>query len=48
MLKMIELFIPFGMRHDFLYSINTNKNETTYNICYLLTGAAILFHKVGV
>ena len=26
-LKMIEFYSPFGMRHVFLYSINTNKND---------------------
>ena len=37
-LKMIEFYSHFGMRHVFLYSINTNKNENTYQIHYLHTG----------
>ena len=37
-LKMIEFYSPFGMRHVFLYSINTNKTENTYQIHCLQTG----------
>ena len=36
-LKMIEFYSPFGKRHVFLYSINTNKNENTYQIHCLHT-----------
>ena len=31
-LKRIEFYSPLGIRHVFLYSINTNKNEITYHI----------------
>ena len=29
-LKQVEFYSPFGMRHVFLYGINTNKNENSY------------------